>query len=221
MPKTAYKFKNRKCCICGSNETYIKNTGEPWWIRYKINGNWDRKSHLCMKCHIKERSPDCKNRQFRITHSYGKGIIGEAVVMDVRKIKNYNIEVNNFCAKFDLFGDPEYDVIQVKTKIPFYGDWTTNFGEEHNFNTLFFLCMNENRKVIERIYIIPEKELCDITGVSVKYNGKSKWEKFRLNDIELYNDAYQSLIEYLKDKKFFNFNDIENWLKRRRLYNVK
>lgn len=214
MPKTAYKFKDRKCCICGSYETYIKNTGEPWWIRYKKNGCWDRKSHLCMTCHIKIRSPDCKNRQFRTTHSYGKGIIGEAVIMDVRKIKNYNIEVNNFCAKFDLFGDFEYGVIQVKTKISLFGDCCAYFGEEHNFHTLFFLCMSKDRKIIERIYIIPEKELYDITGITIKYNNNSKWEKFRLDDISLqqYNGAYQNLMKYLKDKKFFSFKDIEKWL---------
>lgn len=212
MPKTAYKFKGRKCCLCGSLETYIKNTGEPWWIRYKKNGIWDRISHICMKCHIKVRSPDCKNRQFKITGDHGKGLIGEAVVMKIRKIGNYNVYVNNFCAGFDLFNDLEYGRIQVKTKVPFYGNWSSYFGIEHDFDTLIFLCMSEDRKSIERVYIIPERDLSCITGVNIVPNEDSKWGKFRLKDVCIYNNMYHSLLSFFGDRRFFDFRDIEKWL---------
>jgi hypothetical protein len=68
------EFENRRCCICGSVETYIKLSGGPLWRKYKGDdwrnykagsntGIWDGKSYLCDNCYgrIISNFPDSRN----------------------------------------------------------------------------------------------------------------------------------------------------------------
>ncbi len=50
MPKTGYKIQNRKCCTCGSSDTYF--SGKYYWFKYyDEKGNWDFKSYICNDCY--------------------------------------------------------------------------------------------------------------------------------------------------------------------------
>lgn len=72
----------------------------------------------------------------------------------VRKLEVISIKLDNFNTRYDLSVDPEYDIIQIKTKIIIDGEWHIHFGNRY-FGNLFILCMSRNTKNIERIYIIP------------------------------------------------------------------
>lgn len=42
-------FNGRKCCVCGSDKTFIKNTGSPLWFNEKTGVNNGR--FVCYDCH--------------------------------------------------------------------------------------------------------------------------------------------------------------------------
>ena len=64
------------------------------------------------------------------------------------------------------------------------------------------------------VLIIPnEGWVCNLSNISVyKTFRSSKYDQFKV-DPKSYNDAYQSLISYLGDKKVFGVRDIEKWFK--------
>lgn len=52
MPKTAYKIKGRKCCICKSDKTYTDSNGKSYWRKYyNAREIWDGKSYMCDTCY--------------------------------------------------------------------------------------------------------------------------------------------------------------------------
>lgn len=220
-------YKGRKCCICGNDKTYIRPNGTSEWSKYYDNiGNWTGQ-YMCKECynkdynrnHIDDRKfiANCWNKRIKKGDSQGEGLVAEAITAKVRFLKVLSIETYNFKSKFDLSIDKDYGRIQVKSKSSWHGDWSIYFGREHNFDTLFVLCNNDDindGKRIERVYVIPEKELYGITGITILKNDNSKWEKFRLREehIKLYNDLYKDLMECLKDNKYFGIEDIKKWL---------
>lgn len=117
------------------------------------------------------------------------------IVARVRCLKNCNLYLDNFHSQFDLY-DPEYGRIQVKTRQQYYGDWPIRIGTTHNFDTLFILCMDKERRNVKRVYIIPDKELLSLTGITIIGNLHpvigSKWEMFR-TDEKIYNDVYHGM----------------------------
>lgn len=50
MPKTAYKYKERKCCICGGNDTYIYQ-GSPKWHIHRCNKE-NCTGYICYSCSL-------------------------------------------------------------------------------------------------------------------------------------------------------------------------
>lgn len=227
-----------KCVRCGSNDTFIKSGGNPLWHAYRgedHNIEWDGKSYACTKCNSKIRN-NLRNSAMNIIKSMrkyrtgqtckydnnGGGIIVEMVVAKIRKLKNNNIESNNFNVHFDLSIDPEYGRPEVKgpTLQKERERWGVNTRMEHEFDTLFVLCMDMGRKNVERVYIIPESELYGETQILIyrdwkKARSEFEWiEKFRVSkEIEnIYNEIYHSLMSYIGDRKFLNVDDINKWL---------
>lgn len=216
-------MKNRICCVCGSSETYIDPSGKERWYNHIC----DKENCTKSLCHIHgnenyRRSVGISNRLSKYSEM-GEGIIIEFVVMKIRKIKNANVEYDSFKAKFDLLEDPEYGNIQIKGPSKNGRRWDCIFGAERVFDTLFVLCMGRDRKNVERIYIVPESELYgeSIIQIYEDFNelskiSKYKWvEKFKISKdiIDIYNNTYQDLMLYLKDKEFFGIEDLNNWLK--------
>lgn len=204
------KFTGIKCCKCE------KETGRKWHRYYDDKGYWDRKSYLCDKCYlniyyhnIRKFDPEsgnniikcmrlCRNKSLSIHTNTGIGFVHEQTVAIVRGLKNCNLELDNFNAKFDLSIDPEYGRIQVKGKKQWFGDWSIHFGMEHNFDTLFILCKSKDNAHVERMYIIPEKELYGIIGLTILGNNNSKWEKFRVDEGQ-YDCVYHHILSNLKN----------------------
>ncbi len=208
------KYRPEKCHKCGDATI----PGRRRYVNEKL---------LCYKCYMKYYNslPDSHNslkksisslrtNNISNTATSYMGILGEAVIAKVRKLKVHSIETNNFCLKLDLSLDREYDIIQSKLRTPYcgeiYKDWKVSFGTEHHFNTLFVLCVSKDRRNIERVYAILEKELYGLNGISLT-RSYSKYDKFRIDE-KPYNDAYHNLMEFLKDKKYFGIEDIKKWL---------
>lgn len=195
-------LKGRKCCECGSSKTHVSGYSHKWYKH--ICTKECCTGYVCLKCYSKQRNnlPDSNHgiiksmRKFRNGKlskgsSSGKGFIGEMIVAKTRKLKSCAIETDNFNNRFDLSVDPEYGNIQVKLRTPQHGDYKVSFGIEHNFDTLFVVCMSEDMKDIEKMYVIPEEELCGITQITICKNG-GKYEIFRV-DKTPYNDMFHSM----------------------------
>lgn len=121
-----------KCNICKKNETGMLSNGRPHWLRHVINedgnfdpnGNWDRKSYICVKCYDKEcrKLPDShtgliksmrkfRNKELPKDCSSGKGFIGEQIWCKARGVENCNIKKDNFAwyEKYRVYEKPYND----------------------------------------------------------------------------------------------------------------
>lgn len=223
------KTTGRKCRKCGNDKTYVNNSGTHHWFKYiDEEGIWDGKSYLCQRCHsiIKNNLPDSganiiksmrKSRtgQLTICSETGKGLIGEAVIAKIRDLDILSIKLNNLNCIFDLSIDCTYGRIQVKLRNPYYGYWHIRLDRDHNFDTLFILCLNEHMKKVDRMYIIPESELYNVMGINICMNPTkqigSRYDRFRV-DSGPYDYIYQDLMSYLRNKISFGIEEIKEWL---------
>lgn len=225
MSNILYNVKERKCCKCGQDLLSGNFHGERY---YGDKGIWDGKSWLCNKCRCKNfsdrtRKPFMKSRtgSLHIYSSNGIGLIGEGVFIKVRGAKNCNILKDNFDLEYDCFDD-KYGKTQIKTRGMVLVRrinrseyrWCFSNIKPENYDTIVIFCIDKSRKNIERIYVI-QSEYVNSTSITIYerlVSRHSKWEEFRLHDIKIYNDAYQSLISYLGDRKFIGIEDIKKWL---------
>ncbi len=224
-----------RCCICNSDKTSIDRDGYPVWRKYKDEmGNWDKKSYSCHSCYmdIYNKSANGSHTMMRLLRSVrtgniyiygdkGKGLIVEMVVAKVRRLKNINIETDNFNSQLDLSCDNEYGRPQIKGPSLIGGIWKVHFGP--NFDHIWIVCMDKNRKNVKRIYIIPCCKLANSTVINIyedwsrvtRGGSKFEWvEEYRIDEFikDIYNDAYHSLLSFLGDKKYFGIDDIKKWM---------
>lgn len=100
--------------------------------------------------------------------------------------------------------DIRYDLVHSKYKrIEVKGSdyysrhkcWVTGYIESSKFDTLFIVCMNDNFKKVERIYIIP-KDNVNISAIAILENPlRDGWyKKFRV-DKKPYQAAYEKILE--------------------------
>lgn len=67
-------------------------------------------------------------------------------------------------------------------------------------------------KNVIRVYIIPYEELECLRSLAICKDAKSsKWEKFRIDE-KIFDDIWNNLSLYLKNKRFFYLRDFEEWL---------
>lgn len=227
------KIGGRSCCICGNVETFQNiRGGYDWFNHYKCDDE-DCTGFLCRNCyvrydpngssHTKKSSTSTRRGYLDITSSTAEGIIGELIVGYVRNIVNHNIVSDNFNSPIDLI-DPELGRINVKlaTLNHIRGKWT--FGPRKNtyIDTYIFLGMDEfiNKwKNVYEVWIVPNKgDIVNICNTSI-YRYPSRPSKYDIckTNIEHYNDAYQKLRIYLKDRKWIGIDDVKKWLYQRNL----
>lgn len=212
--KTAIIANERHICyICRVNKTIN-------WHKYKDGkGDWNGKSYMCHECY-RDITILLKKGECPIDSTTGIGLIIESVIAKVRKIKNYNIEIDNFGSPFDLFLDSEFKIIQVKSRTLKNGRWRLGYCGDADFDTLFFVCLDKDRKNIERIYVIPWEDVVKTTNIEIVKNpSRCTWydnvnNAYRIDESP-YNDTYHDLMSYLGDKKYFGIEDIKNWLENR------
>lgn len=227
MGRGKIDHSNTVCCICGGKNTYIKPCGDPVWFKDRNEFGIFTGKYICKECYDIEQGEkedshqnkmkgvsQLRNNQLKIDGEVGKGLIGEAVVANVRGLKICNIEENNFNSLYDLTYDIEYGIIQVKFRQIYYGDWIVPIGE-HNFDTLCILCADKYLKNIKKVYMIPERIICQKGTVHIYENpskGGGGWYQDYMIDEKPYNSSYQSLMLYLKGRKYFGIKDIQKWM---------
>lgn len=222
MSNTLYNVKERKCCKCRKDLLSGNFHGERY---YDDKGLWDGKSWLCNKCRSKNfsnktRKPLMKSRTgcLPISSSNGIGLIGEGVFLKVRGAKNCNILKDNFDLEYDCF-DNEYGKTQIKIRGMVLVHrinrseyrWCFSNIKPENYDTIVLFCIDKSRKNLEKMYIIPSEHV-NSTSITIYERPVSRWEEFRLDDIGIYNGAYQSIISYLGDRKYIGIDDIKKWL---------
>lgn len=222
-------MSNRKCCMCGKGDTFVGNDGYAHWLKEYNERNIFTGRYICVRCDSEKRNNNensynnliklmtmSRMENLSIEDNKGKGLIGEAVIAKVLGLKILGIEAGNLHFEFDLSIDKQYNMIESKIRRPLYGDWKVHLSEYHNFDTLFILCMDNAMKNIVRVYAIPKDELDGLTGITLLRNPTpsigSKWEKFIIDE-KPYNDAYQDLIQFIKDNKF-GIEKIKRWMER-------
>ncbi len=211
--------KNTTCHICKGKETRIQPNGRPHWLKYKIdkdrkfdpNGNWDEKSYICGLCYDKERRklPDSnvnliksmrkfRNKELSKNCSSGKAFIGEQIWCKVRGVENCNIKKDNFAYKYDHSHDPEYGITNTKIASLSHHQGiieSWHFDTKGKYVHAVLFCMNKNWDDIERIYIIPEKEMKKRNSITISknpYRGIPWYEKYRVDE-KIYNYTYHNM----------------------------
>lgn len=108
------------------------------------------------------------------------------------RVKDLNIENDNYNTSIDHSIDGELGIIQTKGKYydPVELVWKQDWKDEHkkNFNYMIFYCTTSDGKYIERIYIFPKEEIIRRSGIGIyKYSRgklytKGWYEDYRIND---------------------------------------
>lgn len=129
-------------------------------------------------------------------NNLGKAIIGQWITGKTLGIKDLNIENNHFREVIDHSFHHIYGNIDTKTvSYDIYNKWWSVTCKNHNFDHICVLCM-DNRipwTIVERVYMIPEKEIVGKGITIVKNPSKGGWyEKFRFEE-KLFNDTYISV----------------------------
>lgn len=203
--KVKNAISKRKCCRCKGIDTFVSNkTGVAAWYKKKISGIWDGTSYYCNDCEHKMRRK-CRNKLSEKDSNFGKGFIIEQVVSKTLGIYSCNLELDNFNAIFDLYDCNKYKDIQVRSTEPSirksswknkeytYDVWHIPLGLPE-YDTLFAVCMSEDYKNIDRMYIIPICRVPAARGLTIYKDPKtSPWyEDFRIDE-KPYNDIYHSM----------------------------
>ena len=126
-----------------------------------------------------------------------------------RGIKNLNKEYDNYHSPIDHSIDPELGKIQTKgaklitlryDKLK-YDIWSITLRNDYTkeFDHIILYCVSKDGRLIERIYIIPKKEILIRTGMAIYKNAIGGWyKKYRIIDeniIKLVNDIWQDIIK--------------------------
>ncbi len=136
---------------------------------------------------------------------------------------NHNIISDNFNSPIDII-DPELGRINVKLASLNHirGKWTFSPRKNTYIDTYIFLGMDEfiNKwKNVYEVWIVPNKgDIVNIGSTSIyRYPSRpSKYDIYKTN-IEHFNDAYQKLRTYLKDREWIGIDDVKKWLYQRNL----
>lgn len=220
-------FDSTVCNVCGGNKTYIKKNGKfAWYNDVNDEGMIITGKKICSYCKQKiYREMPCSHnniikllRNWRtgninILNSEGKGFITECVIVRIIGANNVNIEMDNFSWPYDLIHE-KYKRINVKGRSPYYNMWIYDTQGKDVCDTYFLMGFDKDRKNIESACIIPNEEwIKDLVKMTIVRNPSrvSKYDQFKI-DPKPYNDAYHSLMEFLKDKKYFGIEDIKKWL---------
>lgn len=141
--------------------------------------------------------------------SSGKGYIFQLLTCKWLGVKDLNIENNNFAAPIDHSRNPELGTLQSKGAAyqKMYGFWSFSVENEEmkSFDNMIFYCTDKFMKILERVYIVPKKEVIKrrkrISIVKNPSKGFPWYEKYRLQDIQQINDIFKNIIENIENGK--------------------
>lgn len=185
-----YKERTDNCERCGNKLIAARKEyrNKTW------SGKW-----LCASCSEKLET-DWRNNNLNPYCSVGKGYIFQRVTCIARQIEDLNIINDNFQEPIDHSIDPELGIVDTQCRIlQRSGVWQFKgyiyYNKEFDYSICH--CVSRDRKIIERTYIIPKKEIEHLTGFSITKNPSKNYnawfERYRVNE-KPYTDAYQKIL---------------------------
>lgn len=130
-----------------------------------------------------------------------KDYIGDLIIIKTRGIKNCRLQIIDSIPKFDLFTDQEYGIIKVMFRTSYHEDYKITIGTERDFDTLFIIGISREKKIIERVFAIPKKELDNIKNITITKNTQ-KYIRFKIDE-----KPYIQIYEKIKKGKYSLLTD--------------
>ncbi len=130
-----------------------------------------------------------------------KDYIGDLIVIKTRGIKNCRLQIIDSIPKFDLFPDQEYGIIKVMFRTDYHKDYKITIGSARDFDTLFIIGLSREKKIIERVFAIPKKELENIKNITITKNSP-KYIRFKIDEkpyIQIYEKIKKGNYSMLED----------------------
>lgn len=124
-----------------------------------------------------------------------KDYIGYLIVIKTRGLKNCRLQISR-SSQFDELIDPEYGIVKVKFRTSYYNEYKLSLGDGGNFDTLIILGLNKDKKTIEKVFAIPEKELKGKRFITITNTGQM-YQKFRIDE-----RPYRRVYDYMKTGKY-------------------
>lgn len=191
-------------CIRHGQIQYARNNPDSYNNIFKINTG----------CRSGNLDSDC---------STAKGILGVRLTCSLFGVKSLDGENNNYKSPVDhspisgtmllMIGEKlvylSEKILQSKTKWYdskncfwyFHFSGRRNLGEKNKkTDYVVCYCISEDGKIVERIYIIPKKEVIKQNGISIVKNPKNVplYEKYKVTDSEflkITNETWQEIIK--------------------------
>lgn len=209
-------FTNVECCKCGK-----KNLNSKIALRERKRGDWTG-NWLCKSCYSKDyekNNPNSRNNLIKSLYdsrtrnldpnsNKAKGDVSQLITCRNFNVKDLNIENDNFHTPIDHSEHPLLGILQSKGSTLLmryigsikYEYWSFCIINEvdKNFDYLVVYCFSDDRKNIERVYIIPQEEIIKRSSFIIYNNDHSHWyDKYR-TDEKSYNKIYHNINELIK-----------------------
>jgi len=130
-----------------------------------------------------------------------KDYIGDLILIKTREIKNCRLQIIDSMPQFDPFTDPEYGNIKVMFRTAYHDDYKITIGTGRDFDTLFIIGISREKKIIERVFAIPKKELDNIKNITITKNSP-KYIRFKIDE-----KPYIQIYEKIKRGKYSILTD--------------
>lgn len=109
-------------------------------------------------------------------------------------------------------------MIQVKTMTLIDGKWFVSYYCDNMcFNNTFVVCIDENLKNIEKIYIFSKEDIIEHgRGITITNNpshSRTRWYDEFIIDEKPYNEVFHSFMSFIDGRKFLGIEDIKKWSK--------
>lgn len=130
-----------------------------------------------------------------------KDYIGDLIVAKARGLKNCCIQIVDSIPKFDPLIDQEYGIAKVVFRTSYYEEYKVPIGNARGFDTLFIMGISREKKIIEKVFAIPEKELIGKRFITITKSGQT-YQKFKIDEkpyIQTCNNIKKGKYSILED----------------------
>lgn len=120
-----------------------------------------------------------------------KEYMGDLIVAKARNLKDCDLIFTDLSIKFRMSKDPEYGIVKVSFRTSYYGEYKISVGDVTLFDTLIIIGLNREKNVIEKVFVIPEKDLIGKRFITVT-NTTVSYKKFEV-DKKIYAQVYDGM----------------------------
>lgn len=182
--------KEVKCCICGSNDTYIDSRCCKHWYKHLCQKTTCT-GYLCKRCYTKiyDNTPGCGNAVLKDLANIRTGnLVSSSKLAKATKSQklacrlygweDLNEKYDNYNSPLDCFDLKTglYHQIQGRSYSSIYGRWSFSGFEREwgkKYEDMVCFCYDKYGNIVERIYKFPENVIKNQKGITIiKYDSK-------------------------------------------------